>query len=136
MMLVIRNEHLNEILKRAKKSPVEICGLLFGRKEGSDAFVEEIRFIKNRLSSPHAFEMEPLEMIEAIDEAEERGMEVVGIFHSHLCKPIPSGRDRKGMENWPVIWLIVDNEGSYGAFVLGEDGIKDVEIITDKRFKS
>jgi len=87
-MLVIRNEHLNEILKKAEKSPVEICGLLFGRKNGGQVTVEEIRFIKNRLNSSHVFEMEPLEMIQAID------LKVAGIFHSPLCKPIPSERKR------------------------------------------
>ncbi|GAB6101511.1 M67 family metallopeptidase [Thermococcus atlanticus] len=131
MMLMLKNEHLNEILKRAEESPVEICGLLFGKKKGTCAFVEEIKFIKNRLDSPYAFEMEPLEMIRAIDEAEERGLEVVGIFHSHLCKPIPSERDRKGMENWPVIWLIVDNGGNYGAFMLERGSIKEVVVVTE-----
>ena len=73
------------------------------------------------------FEMEPLKMVEAIDEAEERGLEVVGIFHSHLkCPPRPSGRDLRGMELWPVVWLIVDEKGDYGAYVLREGRVEKV----------
>ena len=128
MELVIRNEHLNEILEKAGKSSVEICGFLFGRITDGKAIVEEIRFIPNRLNSPSAFEMDPLEMVRAIDEAEERGLEVVGIFHSHLCAPVPSLRDLKGMRLWPVVWLIVDEKGGYGAYILREEEIKEVEV--------
>ncbi len=128
MMLVIRSEHLNEILKMARRSSVEICGILLGRKGNSDAFVEEIKFIKNRLNSEHAFEMEPIEMVQAMDEAEDKGLELIGIFHSHPCKPIPSERDRKGMKNWPVVWLIVGNNGDYKAFVFDNGRILKVEV--------
>ncbi len=128
MELVIRNEHLNEILEKAGKSSVEICGFLFGRITDGKAIVEEIRFIPNRLNSPSAFEMDPLEMVRAIDEAEEKGLEVVGIFHSHLCAPVPSLRDLKGMELWPVVWLIAGSDGSCRAFVLEEGKTREIQI--------
>ena len=103
--------------------------MLFGRRNGKRIEVEEVRFVPNRLNSPIAFEMEPVEMVEAIDLAEERGLEVVGIFHSHLkCLPRPSGRDLKGMRLWPVVWLIVDEKGNYGAFVLEKDKIREVGV--------
>ncbi|QDA31827.1 M67 family metallopeptidase [Thermococcus indicus] len=129
MGLIIRQEDLKAIIKMAEKSAVEVCGFLFGRGEGGNFIVEEVRFVPNRLNSPTAFEMEPVEMLQAIDEAEERGLEVVGIFHSHLkCPPVPSGRDLKGMRLWPVVWLIVDEKGNYGAFVLEGDRIREVGV--------
>ncbi len=118
---------LEEIVKAAEGSEIEVCGLLLGRREGEVFSVHEARFITNRLNSSMEFEMEPLKMVEAIDEAEERGLEVVGIFHSHLkCPPRPSGRDLRGMELWPVVWLIVDEKGDYGAYVLREGRVEKV----------
>jgi len=127
--LTIRQGELSRIINVARKSGVEICGFLFGGREGDAFTVKEIRFVQNRLNSPTAFEMEPLEMVKAIDDAEERGLEVVGIFHSHLkCPPRPSGRDLEGMELWPVVWLIVDDKGNHGAFVLEGEKVREVEV--------
>ncbi|NJE47449.1 M67 family peptidase [Thermococcus sp. GR7] len=129
MKLTIRQEDLNRIIKAAKKSGIEICGFLFGRKNCESAIVKDIRFITNRIGSPTAFEMEPLEMVQAIDEAEKRGLEVVGIFHSHLkCPPRPSGHDLPGMRLWPVVWLIVDDNGNYRAFVLEGEKVREVPV--------
>ena len=128
MRLIIRQEDLGMVIERARTSKEEICGFLFGAA-GEDVEVREVRFVRNRLASPVAFEMEPVEMVEALDEAEEKGLEVVGIFHSHLkCPPRPSRRDLKGMELWPVVWLIVDERGNYGAYVLREGRVEEVEV--------
>ncbi|WP_258083935.1 M67 family metallopeptidase [Thermococcus thermotolerans] len=134
MRLIIRQDDLKAIIKMAERSTVEVCGFLFGRRKGENFIVEEVRFVPNRLNSPTAFEMEPVEMVNVIDEAEERGLEVVGIFHSHLkCPPVPSGRDLKGMRLWSVAWLIVDERGNYGAYVLKNEEIRELEVeITGK----
>ncbi|ASJ12969.1 M67 family metallopeptidase [Thermococcus thioreducens] len=130
MGLIIRQDDLKTVIKMAERSTVEVCGFLFGRREGGNFIVEEVRFVPNRLNSPTAFEMEPVEMVRAIDEAGERGLEVIGIFHSHLkCPPRPSGRDLKGMRLWPVVWLIVDEKGNYGAYVLEGNKIREVRIV-------
>ena len=129
MRLLIRQEDLGLIIERARASKEEVCGFLFG-VAGEEVEVREVRFVRNRLASPVAFEMGPLEMVEALNEAEEKGLEVVGIFHSHLkCPPRPSGRDLRGMELWPVAWLIVDEKGNYGAYVLREGKVEEVEVI-------
>ena len=120
---------LEEMVKAARSSEIEVCGLLLGRREDEAFSVQEARFITNRLNSPTEFEMEPVEMAEAIDEAEEKGLEVVGIFHSHLkCPPRPSGRDLEGMELWPVVWLIVTPKGEMMAWILSDTGIKRVTV--------
>ncbi|NJE04896.1 M67 family peptidase [Thermococcus sp. M36] len=130
MRLVIPRDYLEKIVKTAKNSAAEVCGFLFGGTDGGSLTVKEIRFVTNRLNSPTAFEMEPLEMVEAIDGAEEGGLEVIGIFHSHLnCPPRPSGKDLRGMNLWPVVWLIVTPEGEARAWVLKDEGIEEVEIV-------
>ncbi|WP_297521229.1 M67 family metallopeptidase [Thermococcus sp.] len=129
MQLMIRQNDLNSIIKAAKRNGAEICGFLFGMREGHTFRVGGVRFVTNRLDSPREFEMEPLEMAEAIGEAERRGLEVVGIFHSHLkCPPRPSERDLEGMEVWPVVWLIVDGKGRYRAYVLKNGKIEEIKV--------
>lgn len=129
MELEIKRSHLSSILDMAGRSEVEVCGFLFGKREKDSITVEEVCFVGNRLKSPVAFEMEPMEMVEAMEEAEKRGLEVVGIFHSHLkCPPRPSGRDLRGMELWPVVWFIVDNEGNYGAYLPEGGRVREVEV--------
>jgi len=127
MKLVLGKEVIETLKTIARNSGIEVCGLLLGTREGETYRVLEVREIENRLKRPDAFEMEPLEMVKVLDEAERRGLEVVGIFHSHLnCPPVPSGRDLEGMKNWPVVWLIVTGDEAR-AWVL-RDGLEEVEV--------
>jgi len=128
MRLIIKYEYLFMILEKAKESRIEICGFLLGRQEDNDVIVEEVVFTKNRLNSPTAFEIDPLEILKVLGYADKKGLEPVGIFHSHLCKPIPSERDIRGMRLWRNVWLIVDNKGTYGAFILKDEKIDGVKV--------
>ncbi|WP_297470542.1 M67 family metallopeptidase [Thermococcus sp.] len=129
MRLIIGHEIIKMLIVMAKNSGIEVCGFLFGRKEGNDFIVLEAREITNRLKSQDAFEMEPLEMVRAIDEAEKRGLEIVGIFHSHInCPPLPSERDLEGMKNWKVPWLIVTPKGEAKAWIFDNMGVKEVRV--------
>ena len=97
MKLSIRQEYLSMVIKRARKSKIEICGLLFGRKSQGELLVEEVVEVPNSLSSEMGFRMEPTEVIRAIENAEKKGLELVGIYHSHLrCPPLPSEKDAEG----------------------------------------
>lgn len=125
VVLKIAAHHLAAIVKAAGKRDIEVCGFLFGH--GGE--VEEIAFVTNRLNSRSAFEMEPVEMVKVLEEAERNGLEVVGIFHSHVgCPPEPSERDLRGMERWPVVWLIV-GKGEYRAWRLGDGGLEEVTVV-------
>lgn len=129
MRLIIKYEIITMLIEMARNSGIEVCGFLFGRREGDDFIVLEARQITNKLESQDAFEMEPLKMVRAIDEAEKRELEVVGIFHSHInCPPLPSERDLKGMRNWKVPWLIVTPKGDVKAWILGDGGIEEVGL--------
>ncbi|MDI3475891.1 MAG: hypothetical protein PWQ79_1034 [Thermococcaceae archaeon] len=129
MELVARKELLELLIKEARREKTEICGFLLGKTVGEKLIVEDLRFVSNRLQSPHEFEMEPLEMVEALEEAEGRGLEIVGIFHSHLkCPPKPSPRDLEGMRLWPIVWVIVTPEGEARAWILKENCAEQVKI--------
>ncbi|WP_297548102.1 M67 family metallopeptidase [Thermococcus sp.] len=129
MRLIIGHEIIRMLIVMAKNSGIEVCGFLLGRREKNDFIVLEAREITNRLESQDAFEMEPLEMIQTINEAEKRGLEIVGIFHSHInCPPLPSERDLEGMKNWKVPWLIVTPRGEAKAWILDNMEVKEVRV--------
>ncbi|WP_297516181.1 M67 family metallopeptidase [Thermococcus sp.] len=132
MRLIIGREIIKMLIKMAGSSKIEVCGFLLGRRDEEEFLVLEVKQVRNMLNSPSAFEMEPEEMVRALDEAEARGLEVVGIFHSHLkCPPLPSERDLEGMKNWRVPWLIVTPGGEVKGWILGEGGVEEVKIVDE-----
>ncbi|WP_010478055.1 M67 family metallopeptidase [Thermococcus zilligii] len=128
MRLIIKRKDLGKILKLAEDSDIEVCGFLLGKNSG-DADVETVRETANRLNSPVEFEIDPLEISKILDEAEKLGLEIVGVFHSHLCcPPVPSGKDLRGMKLWRNVWLIVTPSGDFRAWVVGGDDLEEVKI--------
>lgn len=72
------------------EAPLEACGLLAGRANR----VEEIYPIANALKSPLRFRMDPYEQLQAFEDIEKSGLELVAIYHSHPGGPeTPSQTD-------------------------------------------
>ena len=70
--------------------PNEACGLLGGQ----GGRVEKVYLMANATPSPVRYSMEPEKLIQTILEIEERGWELLGIFHSHPAgPPTPSATD-------------------------------------------
>ena len=46
--------------------------------------------MRNMDESPVTFSIEPAELLHAYNLAENKGLEVIGIFHSHPARPWPS----------------------------------------------
>ena len=70
--------------------PEEACGLLAGSSGEAAALYP----VENQLHSPIAFEMEPLQQLQAFMSCEEAGWELLAIYHSHPHGPeTPSAQD-------------------------------------------
>ena len=67
----------------ARQVPLEACGLLAGKEDR----VEKIIPVRNREQSPVRFRMDPYEQLHAFDWIEARGLELLGIYHSHPAGP-------------------------------------------------
>lgn len=63
--------------------PLEGCGLL----AGIDERVHRIYPITNKLASSYAYEMDSAEQVEAMIDLEDRGWEMLAIYHSHPFGP-------------------------------------------------
>ncbi len=89
------------------KKPNECCALLFGKKDNGKIIVSEIYPAENIEKSPLNFTISNEQLIQGYKMAEDKGLEVIGIFHSHPdSDPYPSTTDKKFMEINPVAWVI------------------------------
>lgn len=87
------------IAQAEREYPNEACGLLAGRLAAEDgrprARVERLYEMRNADASPVSFRLDPREQLEAFDELERKGWDLVGIYHSHThSEAYPSETDR------------------------------------------
>jgi proteasome lid subunit RPN8/RPN11 len=130
MKILLRRKDLKKMLDHTKKiSPKEACGIILGTFEGDFATVERIKNTRNVLNSSVRFQIRPEDFINALNEAERMGWEVIGFYHSHPAKACPSAVDERFMRLWPdKIWVIVSLiDHSLGAYIFGEK-TEEVEI--------
>lgn len=132
-MLILRLQRLHaDLLKQEteKVHPVEACAMLFGNLSHAEAVVEKVVFAPNRLQSPLRFEIDPEKVAAAFTEAEERGLEFVGLFHSHPAPAAPSSIDLEGMKLWgDALWMILSStDGKLAAYQLTDGLVKEVTI--------
>lgn len=72
--------------------PLEACGLLLGRP-GGDEIIEFVP-VRNLAASARVYTVDPQDHLRVEREAEDRGLEVVGVMHSHThSEPYPSATD-------------------------------------------
>lgn len=126
VFLSLTPAQIRQLARIAKDAlPNESCAFLLGANDN----VVKILPMRNIDESPVTFSIEPAELLHAYNLAENKGLEVIGIFHSHPARPWPSSTDMKFMEINPVIWLIYSTtESQLKAFVYDDDDI--VEEIT------
>ncbi len=101
------------------EKPNESCAILFGK----DNLVSEVFLTKNIEESPVNFTISNEQLIEGYKIAEERKIEVIGIFHSHPdSDAYPSNTDKKFMQSNPVAWIIYSGiNKDFKAYMLESD---------------
>ena len=93
--------HANE------QNPYEACAILLGNKDEKIWETTEIFLTENIEKSEINFTVSNEQLLEGYKMAEEKGLDVVGIFHSHpKSEPSPSTTDIKFMKGNPVPWVI------------------------------
>jgi len=88
--------------------PNEICGLLIGKRDIEIKTVEEFQAVPNlnQEEAQNRFNLDPKEFERIDKESKARGLEIVGIYHSHPDSPAePSERDRSFA--WPVYSYVI-----------------------------
>ena len=104
------------------QKPNESCAILFGKNnQVLDLFLTE-----NIEESPVKFTISNKQLIKGYKAAEEKKMDVIGIFHSHPdSDAYPSNTDKKFMQSNPVVWVIYSGiNKNFKAFLLELDIIE------------
>ena len=105
MQKIILSESDKKILTNhaENEKPNESCAILFGK----DNRVSEVYLTKNIDESSVNFTISNEQLIEGYKIAEEKKLDVIGIFHSHPnSEAYPSNTDKKFMHSNPVVWII------------------------------
>ena len=93
--------HANE------QNPYEACAILLGNKDEKIWNATEIFLTENIEKSEINFTVSNEQLLEGYKMAEETGLDIVGIFHSHpKSLPSPSNTDVKFMKGNPIPWII------------------------------
>lgn len=83
-LLTLTRQQKDEIINYVNDHvPLEACGLLAGKNDR----VEKVLFVENQVQSPVRFVMDPYEQLKAFDWIEDKGFDLLGIFHSHPAGP-------------------------------------------------
>lgn len=86
------------MIKHAEETfPDECCGFMFGKEEGAQRIVTEVTLVNNNSeeNKKRRFKISPKDYLHAEQHAEEQGLLLLGIYHSHPNHPaIPSEHDR------------------------------------------
>ena len=96
-----KNIYEQMVLAAKKAYPNECCGILVGKKsEQSEIEVTEIREAENQFQGQKSvhFKIDPLYLYHVEQELDPRGLEIVGVYHSHPdCAAVPSDEDYENM---------------------------------------
>ena len=131
MGVKIAKSLIDEIVAHALEDrPNECCGMV----SGSHGVASEVFRARNALASPFSFDMEPADQIGIYTTIEDRGEEIVAIYHSHTKSPAePSQSDRNNARSWPdPVWLICSLADADNPVVRGWDmrdgNVAEVEL--------
>ncbi len=90
-----------------KQEPYEACAILLGNTNEETWETTEIFLTENTDKSEINFTVSNEQLLEGYNIAEEKKLNVVGIFHSHpKSEPSPSSTDVQFMKGNPVPWVI------------------------------
>lgn len=128
--IVISKAQKELLLNHASKyKPNESCAILFGKNENENSVVKDVFLAENIDESPVNFTISNEELLEAYKIAEEKSLDIVGIFHSHPSSDaFPSNTDKKFMHTNPVVWVISGESNQLKAFLL-EPEIIEIPIV-------
>jgi proteasome lid subunit RPN8/RPN11 len=127
----IRPDLLKQLLEHAQRDPrVECCGLLAGRED----LITHMIPAENVASDPaKSYEMRPAEIVRILREFRARGLEFLGIYHSHPTGDNqPSARDVDQAYYSEAIYVILsplpDARKPVRAFSVRDGSATEVEL--------
>jgi proteasome lid subunit RPN8/RPN11 len=131
VILRLTNEQMRLLRDESGKiHPIEACALLFGRLINREIVVTKVVVTPNVLKSPVRFEVDPQTVFNVFEQADQEGLEFIGIFHSHPTPAHPSAFDLQYMRLWgEAVWLILSSvDGDVAAFQMVKGDLQKVAL--------
>ncbi len=129
-MLYLNKSQKEKLVEHTEKeAPNEACGILAGK----DYKVEKVYEMVNTDNSAKTFFMEPKQQLKVMKEIRNLGLEMIGIYHSHLeTEAYPSAHDVELAYYPEASYVIVsikdkDNPG-IRSFKIVEGKISEEEV--------
>lgn len=130
-MLTSRRRHMERIIKHCRAEyPDEACGILAGR----NGAVEKVFPMKNEAHSPMRYRIEPREQFDVMRQIRDLGLELVGIYHSHVASAAyPSDSDVR-LAFYPdaafvIVSLANRDEPDIRVFSISDGRIDERELV-------
>jgi proteasome lid subunit RPN8/RPN11 len=135
-MLVIRSSDYESLRRHGEETyPFECCGALLGRFQNDDRIVEDvIRCGNTRADRPQdRYNIDPRELLAIQRQADERGIAIVGFYHSHPDHPAQWSQTDLAEAHWlSCVYVITAVENGSAArtnaFVLLGDSEEDKRL--------
>jgi proteasome lid subunit RPN8/RPN11 len=116
-MIEIATEPWETMVRHAEKTyPNECCGAMLGRLDGGSKLVTEAVPMENAYAGEQAerYELRPEDLLEADRQARARGLDLIGIFHSHPdCDAYFSTTDLKNSCPWYSFVVLSIQNGKF-----------------------
>jgi proteasome lid subunit RPN8/RPN11 len=116
-MIEIAAEPWRTMVRHAERVyPNECCGAMLGRVEGGAKLVTEAVPMENAYAGEQAdrYELRPEDLLEADRQARARGLDLIGIFHSHPdCDAYFSNTDLKNSCPWYSFVVLSIQDGKF-----------------------
>lgn len=128
--IVISLGILNEIVNKCVGVDEEKVLVGVGFIYGHIYKVENVFECRNISPNPKThFVADPICLYNVFKYAENKGMNIVMLVHSHPAPPTPSIEDLKGMKLWRVPWLIIDSlSGRYSLWLLVNEDLHKIDV--------
>jgi proteasome lid subunit RPN8/RPN11 len=110
--------------------PNEGCGLLLG---SADGVVSEVVPSENVADSAKVYEIEPKVLLTAFRRADEDGLEVLGVFHSHThseAYPSPTDVRQAPDPSWHYVLISLSGTPADVRSFRIEDGVVSSETVS------
>ena len=126
--LTLTKEQLQKMIAHVDSlSPLEACGLLAGQ----DSKVETVLAVTNQAQSRTRYVMDPIEQLNAFEQIESSGLDLIGIFHSHPTGPETVSPTDIAQAAYAVLYVIlarVENLWSARGFWIEDGAFREVAL--------
>jgi proteasome lid subunit RPN8/RPN11 len=104
------------VLHAERTYPNECCGAMLGRTQADGKVVTEAIALENAWAGEQGerYELRPEDLLKADKEARSRGLDLIGIFHSHPdCDAYFSSTDLKNSCPWYSFLVLSIQQGQF-----------------------